>query len=177
MSELIIIDKGDEVESNTLNFNFQCLDEKIVSTNQRIETVSASIKSVQSTLNSQLTSATDELNQSMEKFETETNAKLDTKLNANEKEKITNMCVPDYSKGRGGSLPFVAPQDGVVYFNILFNNSGANIYINGAFVAYYSDQADGAARDNFTFVLGKGDTLTCSCGVNNFVFFPLKGAV
>lgn len=57
MSELIIIEKGDEVESDTLNFNFQCLDEKVISTNQRIETVSASVKSVQSTLTSQLSSS------------------------------------------------------------------------------------------------------------------------
>ena len=90
---------------------------------------------------------------------------------------VTAMVIPDYSKGEGGSLPFVAPKDGVVYFNILINNSGANIYINEVFVAYYSDQSDGSARDNFTFVLGKGDKLTCSSGVNNFVFFPMKGAV
>lgn len=56
MSELITIGKGAEAKSDTLNSNFQCLDEKIISANQRIETVSASIKSVQSTLNSQLNS-------------------------------------------------------------------------------------------------------------------------
>ena len=50
MSELIIINKGDEVESDTLNFNFQCLDEKVISVNQRIETVNASVKSVSSSV-------------------------------------------------------------------------------------------------------------------------------
>ena len=180
MSELIIINKGDEVKSDTLNFNFQCLDEKVISTNQRIETVSASIKSVQSTLNSQLTGATDELNQSMEKFETETNAKLDEKLNANEKQAIILWGIPDYKKGKSVGTSFTASSNGVYTATVNCNNSTAYFNINGVNAYCYvdGDGVNGAVNTPFTVPLAKGDVCSWSANVQvKFArFFPMRGA-
>jgi hypothetical protein len=176
MSELIIINKGDEVESDTLNFNFQCLDEKIVSTNQRIETVSASIKSVQSTLNSQLSGATDELNQSMEAFNSEVNSKLDTKLNISDKVTIMDYLMPNYSKAvsfTGSS--YTAPGNGYITGSIGHNDSTIVWYVNGVEVARNTDQGvSGTCTSSAFIMIGKGQKWTANIS-HTIRFIPCKG--
>lgn len=176
MSELIIINKGDEVESDTLNFNFQCLDEKVVSTNQRIETVSASIKSVQSTLNSQLTKTTDELHQSMEEFNSEIDSKLDTKLNISDKVTIMDYLMPNYSKAvnfEGKS--YVAPSNGYITGSVGYNDSTRTWSIDGVQVAYNTDSGvSGTCISSAFVVIGKGQKWTANVS-QKIIFIPCKG--
>lgn len=176
MSELIIINKGDEVESDTLNFNFQCLDEKVVSTNQRIETVSASIKSVQSTLNSQLVKTTDELHQSMEEFNSEIDSKLDTKLNISDKVTIMDYLMPNYSKAvnfEGKS--YKAPKNGYITGSIGANDSTRVWYVDDIEVARNTDQGvSGTCTSSAFIMIGKGQTWTANAS-HKIIFIPCKG--
>lgn len=154
--------EGETIKASETNANNQFLLNKI----------SDNASDIQLTVQTQISNVKSELATTKNALQTE----LETKLSKDDQATIVGWCIPDYSKGKDAPFPYTATADGVIYFNILQNNIGGSVYINDVFVAYYSDQSDGAARDNFTFMLSKGDKINCSIPVSNPRFFPMKGA-
>ena len=178
MSELININKGDEVVSTTLDFNFKHLDEKITSTNQRIETVNASIKSVQSTLNANLVNFEEQVTQDIDTLNTEVNAKLDTKFDKNNQASIVDLMMPDYSRAVSFSgSKYVAPHNGYITGSVGANDATRTWAIDGVQVAYNIDSGvSGTCISSAFVVIGKGQTWTSNAS-QAIRFIPCKGDV
>lgn len=87
--------------------------------------------------------------------------------------------MPDYSKGVGISFPYSVSENGYIKTQGLTAENELKVFVNGVEVVYGSGWSYGGKSNRFTnmFPVSAGDNVTITgTGLQNAVFFPMKGA-
>ena len=164
---LINIEYGSLASSETMNKNFQYLDDKISETTGAFNTSISSVSSNIATLNSNLSDLSDKLDDTKEEIEgsiDDTNACI-----------MKALMLPDWSAcvSIGNPTSYVIPANGYVLLNPGTTARG-NMTVNGVtvFLKYWGLDNDNAAQ-LVPYPVKKGDIMTNSVSIIAAYFLPV----
>ncbi len=164
---LITIEYGSLASSETMNKNFQYLDDKISETTGSFTTSISSVSSNIATLNTNLSDLSDKLD--------ETKNDIEETINGTNSCVITALMLPDWSACISISKPksYIAPSNGYVLINPVANSSG-NLVINGVTVYFkYRGHEDDNAAILVPYPVKKGDDVTLTSSAIATYFLPV----
>lgn len=171
---LIDIEYGSLAKSETMNANFNYLENKIDETSESILTSISSILSNIATINTRLNDISDNINDSVETLNSNLEEyKTKTKFLVNKA-----SMVPDWSKCVSVKLTstssYTVTSNG--YLLILpTTSSKGNLVINNTTVAFkIRSTSDDNSAQLTTIPVFDGDIVSCSAGINNIYFLPNK---
>ncbi len=164
---LINIEYGSLASSETMNKNFQYLDDKISETAGSFTTSISSVSSNIATINSNLSDLSEKLDDTKEEIEgsiEDTNSCI-----------MTALMLPDWTACISISKPnsYKVPSNGYVMINPVANSSG-NLTINGVTVYFkYRGHEDDNAAILVPYPVKKDDIVTLSSNVIAAYFLPV----
>lgn len=162
------IEYGSLASSETMNDNFEYLDDRVTavannlvssttSIYSNISGLSASISEEISGLGSDISELEDDLGDLRDDFDSQNNA-------------------PDYSRGVGITLPYTAEADGYVYAGVNGMDYMSYVYVNNKIVHGHCGYSGGyAVYSGSIFRVSTGDVITVDRTLGSYYFYPMKG--
>lgn len=164
---LINIEYGSLASSETMNSNFQYLDDKISDVSSSFTTSISSVSSNIATVNSNLSNLSDRLDDTADELEgliEEANTSV-----------TTSLMLPDWSGCISISKPneYEVPANGYVLINPQAQGSG-NLIINDVtvYLKYRGHENDNSAQ-LVPYPVKKGDIVTCNVNIIAVYFLPV----
>ncbi len=162
------IEYGSLASSETLNDNFEYLDDRVTTVANNLVSTSTSIYSNISGLNtslsaqiSELTSDISDLGEDLDELRQSFTSKNDS---------------PDYSRGVGITLPYTASADGYVYAGVDGMDYKKYVYVNQKIVHGHCGYSGGYyVYSGSVFRVSAGDVVTTDSASGPYYFFPMKG--
>ena len=164
------IEYGSLASSETMNDNFEYLDNKISSVAGDLSSTSSSIYSSIASLNSTLSEQANEISSDLNDLREYTeHFKVDYESTDNS---------PDYSHGIAISLPYTVSLNGYIYAGVDGLDYAQYIYVNGKPVVGHCGSGYGGhwVYSGATFRVSVGDYKTSSKVSGTLYFYPMKGA-
>lgn len=164
---LINIEYGSLASSETMNSNFQYLDDKISEVSSSFTTSISSVSSNVATVNANLTELSETLDSTKED--------LEESIEAANNSTMTALMLPDWSGCISISKPnsYKAPSNGYVLINPQAQGSGT-LTINGTTVnmKYRGHENDNSAQ-LVPYPVKKNDKVTCAVNITAVYFLPV----
>lgn len=164
---LINIEYGSLASSETMNSNFQYLDDKISEVSSSFTISISSVSSNIATVNANLTDLAETLDSTKEELK-ESIENADSRI-------VTTLMLPDWSGCISISKPnsYKAPSNGYVLINPQAQGSG-NLIVNGVtvYLKYRGHENDNSAQ-LVPYPVKKGDIMTCNVKITAVYFLPV----
>lgn len=163
------IEYGSLASSETMNDNFEYLDNRVTTVANNLTSSSSSIYSNIASLNSTFSQTTEGLASDIAELETY------AQNIRNDLDSVNNA--PDYSKGIAiTSLPYTVEADGYVYAGIEGTDSTQYVYVNGKIVHGHCGYSGGKlVYSGSLFRVSEGDEVSVSRRTGAYYFYPMKG--
>ena len=164
------IEYGSLASSETMNNNFEYLDNRITTVANNLTTTSSSIYSNIASLNSTFTQANENiLSEVSDLTEYARSIRDDFEAQNN---------APDYKHGIGIRLPYTVEADGYVYAGTDGMDDAQYVYVNGRIVHGHCGYSGGKwVYSGSCFRVSKDDIVSTSRGGGVYYFYPMKGGV
>ncbi len=164
---LINIEYGSLASSETMNKNFQYLDDKISETTSSFTTSISSVSSNIATINSNLSELSGNLEDAKEE--------IDEKISETNTNIMTALMLPDWSAciSIGKPNSYTVPANGYILINPQAQGAG-NMTVNGTtvYLKYRGHENDNAAQ-LVPYPVKKGDIVTCAVNITAVYFLPV----
>ena len=164
---LINIEYGSLASSETMNKNFQYLDDKISETTSSFTTSISSVSSNIATINSNLSELSGNLEDAKEE--------IDEKISETNTNIMTALMLPDWSAciSIGKPSSYTVPANGYILINPQAQGAG-NMTVNGTtvYLKYRGHENDNAAQ-LVPYPVKKGDIVTCAVNITAVYFLPV----
>lgn len=163
------IEYGSLASSETMNDNFEYLDDKITTVANNLTSTSTSIYSNISNLNTSFTEQYQEIASDISDLADDLGILADSFAAQNN--------APDYDKGIGITLPYTATADGYVYAGVEGTDTVKYVYVNEQIVHGHCGYSGGkTVYSGSLFRVSAGDVVTAGRTKWNYYFYPMKGA-
>ena len=162
------IEYGSLASSETMNNNFEYLDNRATTIANNITSTSSSIYSNLASLISTFSQTTGDIETELSELTTFTqNIKNDFDSQNN---------APDYSKGISITMPYTVGANGYVYAGIDGVDSTQYVYVNGKVVHGHCGYSGGkSVYSGSLFRVCEGDVVSVSRKMGAYYFYPMKG--
>ena len=162
------IEYGSLASSETMNNNFEYLDNRITTVANNLTSASSSIYSNIASLNSTFSQATENLASDLSDLEDsvqDLRGDFDAQNNA-----------PDYSRGITITMPYTVESNGYVYGGVNGVDSHQYVYVNDKVVHGHCGYSGGkAVYSGSLFRVSAGDRVRVSKASGSYYFYPMKG--
>ena len=166
---LIHIEYGSLASSETMNDNFEYLDDRVTTVANNLVSTSTSIYSNISGMNSSFSEQLSDLSSDIDDLEDELDGLRDDFTSQNN--------APDYSGGIGITLPYTAEADGYVYAGVDGMDYTSYVYVNNKIVHGHCGYSGGyGVYSGSVFRVSTGDVVSAGRTSGSYYFYPMKGA-
>ena len=162
------IEYGSLASSETMNDNFEYLDDRVTTVANNLVSTSTSIYSNISGLNTSLSAQINDLTSDINDFGDD--------LEELKQKFVSQNNAPDYSRGVGITLPYTSEADGYVYAGVDGVDSKKYVYVNQKIVHGHCGYSGGYnVYSGSVFRVSAGDVVTVDRASGPYYFFPMKG--
>ena len=172
---LINIEYGSLASSETMNSNFQYLDDKISEVSSSLTTSISSVSSNIATVNANLSDLSDTLDSTKEELE----GSIEDAIEEANSSVLTAVMLPNWAGCITISKPesYKVPSNGYILLNPVASSSG-DLTVNNTTVKYkLRGLADDNAAQLVPFPVKKGDTVTCTSTMQAAYFLPVVSSI
>ena len=163
------IEYGSLASSETMNDNFEYLDD-------RITAVANNLVSSTTSIYSNISSQTASFSKQISGLASDIN-ELEGDLGDLRNDFDSQNNAPDYSKGVGITLPYTAEGDGYVYAGVYGSDYTSYVYVNEKIVHGHCGYSGGYnVYSGSMFRVSSGDIITADRTSGSYYFYPMKGA-
>ena len=166
---LIHIEYGSLASSETMNDNFEYLDDRVTTVANNLVSTSTSIYSNLSGLSSSLSEQISDLSSDIEDLEDD--------LEDLREDFTSQNNAPDYSRGIGITLPYTAEADGYVYAGVDGMDYTSYVYVNDKVVHGHCGYSGGySVYSGSIFRVSTGDVIRTGRQLGSYYFYPMKSS-
>lgn len=163
------IEYGSLASSETMNDNFEYLDDRVTTVANNLVSASTSIYSNLSGLNSSLSGQISSLSSDIDDLAEELEDLSDSFTSQNNS--------PDYSRGIGITMPYTVVSDGYIYAGVDGTDYNSYVYVNEKIVHGHCGYSGGYnVYSGSVFRVSAGDIVTAGRISGSYYFYPMKSA-
>ena len=163
------IEYGSLASSETMNDNFEYLDDRVTTVANSLVSTSTNIYSSLSGLNASLSSQISDLASDVDG--------LGDDLDALRGDFTSQNNAPNYSRGVGITLPYSVTKDGYVYAGVNGMDYMSYVYVNQKVVHGHCGYSGGySVYSGSVFRVSAGDVVTANRTSGSYYFYPMKSS-